>query len=98
MLLQKQMLDAESRLLGKDHSDTLNAKENLATTYWRDSRWEEARNLQEETLEEKRKVLGHNHPDMLKAINNLGHWEESETYLEIVHSTNKYLEVSLPSP
>ena len=63
--LQEKVLEARSRLLGKEHPDTLRAMANLAGTYRNQGRWDEAAGLEEKVLEATIRLLGKEHPDTL---------------------------------
>ena len=75
----------EQRLLGKEHPDTLISMGNLAGTYYRQSRWEDAERLEVQVLELRKRVLGEEHPNTLSSIANLaatytdqGRWKDAE--------------------
>jgi hypothetical protein len=59
------------RVLGLEHPDTLTSINNLALTYSRQGRWQEAEELEVQVMETRKKVLGLEHPDTLKSMNNL---------------------------
>jgi tetratricopeptide (TPR) repeat protein len=69
--------------LGADHPDTLRALGNLATTYHRLGRYQEAEPLEVTVLEKQKKVLSAGHPHTLAALKNL-----AATY----HKLGKYQE------
>jgi tetratricopeptide (TPR) repeat protein len=73
-----------TRLLGEEHSCTLQGMNNLAVTYLKQGRWIDAAELQEKTLRIRERVLGEDHPDTLSSMNNLaiayrnqGRWIEA---------------------
>ncbi|MFF1446142.1 tetratricopeptide repeat protein [Streptomyces sp. NPDC058295] len=59
------------RLLGDDHSDTLTARSNLATSYWQAGRTSESIKLLKTVAAEQERLLGLDHPDTLTTRNNL---------------------------
>ena len=69
--LQVWVLEARTRLIGKEHPDTLDAAGNLANTYGEQGRLAEAEEIQVGLLEASRRVLGAEHTDTLLAAGNL---------------------------
>lgn len=74
-----------TRELGKEHTDTLNALNNLAELRRSQGRYNEAEPLYQECLDARRRVLGTDHPSTLTSINNLaglywfqGRYDEAE--------------------
>jgi hypothetical protein len=65
------MLAARERVLGPDHPDTLNSRNNLADAYVAADRAAEAIPLHERTLADRERVLGPDHPDTLTSRDNL---------------------------
>ena len=61
----EQMLAERECVLGADHLDTLNTRNNLAGAYKSAGRFGEAIELYEQVLAEYERVLGADHPDML---------------------------------
>ncbi len=59
------------RVLGPDHSDTMNSRNSLAAAYQAAGRAAEAIPLFEQTLVGRQRQLGPNHPDTLTSQNNL---------------------------
>ena len=59
------------RVLGDDHPDTLQSKNNLAHLYHSQGRYGEAEPLYRETSQLRRQVLGDKHPNTLGSMNNL---------------------------
>jgi hypothetical protein len=51
---------------------------NLASTFWAQSRYEEAESLNVQVIEIKKKVLGEEHPNTLNTMSNLAHTWEAE--------------------
>jgi hypothetical protein len=58
-------------VLGPEHPDTLQSRNNLAIGYRALGRYEEAVALDEETLKLRERVLGPEHPDTLQSRGNL---------------------------
>jgi tetratricopeptide (TPR) repeat protein len=58
-------------VMGGEHKATLDAKDNLALTYWAQGKMTEAVRLQEEVLEKRRRILGEEHPGTLNTMHNL---------------------------
>ena len=52
----------QERVLGPDHPDTLNSRNNLAIAYRAAGRTDEAITLHEQTLAARERVLGPDHP------------------------------------
>ena len=69
-LLTKE-LQAERRVLGEEHPDTLLSMNNLAMLYFEQGRHDEAEPLYVKALEGRRRVLGEEHPDTLESINSV---------------------------
>ena len=44
---------------------------NLVSTYWKQGRWKEAKELEVMVMETRKPVLGEEHPDSLKSMANL---------------------------
>ncbi|KAI8649734.1 NB-ARC domain-containing protein [Fusarium keratoplasticum] len=59
------VMETSRTKLGADHPNTLTSMANLAWTYWKQGRWEEAEKLQVQVLEVSRTKLGADHPDTL---------------------------------
>jgi hypothetical protein len=57
--------------LGADHPNTLTSMSNLASTYRRQGRWEEAEQLEVQVMEMSKTKLGADHPDTLTRMANL---------------------------
>ena len=57
--------------LGADHSNTLTSLANLASTYQKQGRWEEAEELQAKQLETCTRALGPRHPTTLLGMENV---------------------------
>ncbi|MET8747290.1 FxSxx-COOH system tetratricopeptide repeat protein, partial [Streptomyces sp. NPDC004728] len=59
------------RLLGNEHPDTLNARADLATSYWQAGRTNDAIEIEEHVLAERERLLGNKHPHTLTSRANL---------------------------
>jgi hypothetical protein len=73
--LHLETLEAQRRVLGENHRDTLWSMSNLATLYAIQGRHDEAEPLHLKTLEARRRVLGENHPDTANSLYNLACFE-----------------------
>jgi tetratricopeptide (TPR) repeat protein len=60
-----------TRVLGPDHPDTLQSRNDLAAAYQAAGRTAEAITLHEQTLATRERLLGPDHPDTLQSRNNL---------------------------
>jgi len=76
--------DLRRRLLGNDHSDTLEAASRLSLNLWTLGQHEKTRQLAADTLTRMRRVLGEDHPDTLReayllgyALRELGHYQRA---------------------
>jgi tetratricopeptide (TPR) repeat protein len=69
--LQIQVLDARSRILGKEHPHTIMSMGNLALTYNNLGRRTEAEKLQVQVLDATSRILGEEHPHTIKSMGNL---------------------------
>ncbi|KAJ7030255.1 hypothetical protein C8F04DRAFT_735123 [Mycena alexandri] len=69
--LAEQVLEKSQLLLGEEHSDTLQAMSNLASTYSALGAFQEAKELEDVVLVKHTKLLGENHPRTLSVMNNL---------------------------
>ena len=69
--LYVQVMETSSRVLGKEHPDTLISMANLASTYRNQGRWKEAEELGVQVMETRKRVLGKEHPDTLTSMANL---------------------------
>ncbi|KAL8718789.1 MAG: hypothetical protein Q9225_004121 [Loekoesia sp. 1 TL-2023] len=83
--LRVEVMETRKRVLGEEHSDTLDSIANLASTYWNQGRWKEAEELEVEVVKIRERVLGEEHPDTLDSIANLAatysnqkRWKEAE--------------------
>jgi hypothetical protein len=64
-------MQARKRVLGDEHPDTLISIGNLASTYRKQGRWREAKELEVQVMETTKRVLGEENPDTLTSIANL---------------------------
>ncbi|KAJ6472001.1 P-loop containing nucleoside triphosphate hydrolase protein [Mycena sanguinolenta] len=91
-------VEKQTKLLGDDHLDTLNAMYSLAVTYDRLGRWEQAEALKIAVLEKRRKLLGDDHLDTVHAMyglaatyNRLRRFEDAEKLEDVVLEKRKKL-------
>ncbi|KAK0263174.1 hypothetical protein LTR91_022651 [Friedmanniomyces endolithicus] len=78
-------MNVREKVFRGGHPDTLASMGNLALTYWKQGRWDEAEKLQVEVMETMKAVLPKGHPDTLASMGNLamtysnqGRWDEAE--------------------
>jgi len=64
-------VDLHKKVLGPEHPDTLTSMNNLAVTYSKQGKHNEAGELQLKVLDLCKKVLGTEHPDTLVSMSNL---------------------------
>jgi tetratricopeptide (TPR) repeat protein len=94
-----QVMETISRVLGKEHPDTLTSMANLALTFWNQGRWKEAEELQAKELEICSRVLGEEHPNTLTSMANLastfwnqGRWKEAEELeVQVMETSSRVL-------
>jgi hypothetical protein len=65
------VIKTRKRVLGEEHLDTLTSIANLASTFWNQGRWKEAKELFVQVIETSLRVLGKEHLDTLTSIANL---------------------------
>ena len=87
--VMSQALEAQQRLFGTEHPETLASMANLANVYSSQGRYEQARTLHEQALAAKRRMLGAEHPNTLNSMTNLaivylrqGRYEQARTLHE----------------
>ncbi|WP_257132836.1 tetratricopeptide repeat protein, partial [Streptomyces sp. rh195] len=71
LLLRRHVLDAETRLLGPDHPDTLASRNNLANALNDLGEHQQAADLHQRNLTDRERVLGPDHLEVLASRNNL---------------------------
>ncbi|MFJ7416494.1 tetratricopeptide repeat protein [Streptomyces sp. NPDC098077] len=71
LLLRRHVLDAETRVLGPGHPDTLGSRNNLASVLNRLGEYQQAADLHRQNLTDLERVLGPDYPDTLSSRNNL---------------------------
>jgi tetratricopeptide (TPR) repeat protein len=92
-------MKTRTKLLGKEHEETLSGMGMVGIVYNVGGRWKEAEELEVQVMEMKKslkRVLGTEHPDMLTSINNLaltyweqGRWKEAKGLKVQVLETRK---------
>ncbi|RYP86564.1 hypothetical protein DL769_000736 [Monosporascus sp. CRB-8-3] len=95
--LEREILEANTKALGKEHPRTLANMGDLASTYSARGRFKEAEKLELETVELKKKVLGEVHTETLASMTNLaatledqGRFVEAEKLLTgVVHTVRE---------
>ena len=99
-----QLVEAQKRVLGAEHSHTLTNMNNLASTFWYQGRWKEAEELNMQVTETRKRVLGVEHPDTLTSMANLastyrnqGRWKEAEELnVQVTETYKRVLGVEHP--
>ena len=88
-VMDEEVLAARTRILGEDHPETGNARNNLATVYRELKMWDQADALALKDLEISVRTLGETHPDTIVVLANIGgslrgrqRFEEAITYLD----------------
>jgi hypothetical protein len=78
-------MNGRKEKLGSNHPDTLSSMSNLAATYWKQGRWDEAEKLDADVMNGRKAKLESNHPDTLSSMAHLaatyrkqGWWDEAE--------------------
>ncbi|MFF7963417.1 tetratricopeptide repeat protein, partial [Streptomyces rubiginosohelvolus] len=71
LLLRRQVLDAETRVLGPDHPRTLGSRNNLASALGELGEYRQSADLHQQVLADRERILGPDHPDTLNSHNNL---------------------------
>ncbi|MFY9224199.1 MAG: DUF2225 domain-containing protein, partial [Blastocatellia bacterium] len=76
-----QALEIRKKVLGENHPDTIESKNNLGLLYDKKGDYEKAEPLHIQALEIRKKVLGENHPDTASSVINLaGLYERTGDY------------------
>ena len=102
--LQVQVLDRRNGILGVEHPDTINAMENLATTYGSLGKYREAEKLEIQVLDARNRILGEEHLDTINAMGNLvktygslGKYREAEKLeIQVLDARNRIFGVEHP--
>ncbi len=68
-------METSSRVLGREHPDTLKSMGNLAATYRNQGRWDEAIQVMSEVVQHRRKKIGFDHPHTIQSIRTLHEWQ-----------------------
>ena len=84
--------------------DTLTSMANLASTFWKQARWEEAETLFVQVMETCKTKLGADHPSTVTSMGNLasmlsnqGRWEEAEKLeVQVMEASKTKLGVDHP--
>src|SRR2546423_589776 len=91
-----EVMETRKRVLGVEHPDTLATMHNLALTYRKQKRWNEAEELVVQMMETRKRVLGAEHPSTLATMHNLAstyrkqeRWKEAEELEVQVMETRK---------
>jgi hypothetical protein len=72
--------------LGSNHPDTLSSMANLAATYVKQGRWNEAEKLEVDVINGRKAKLGSNHPDTLTGMANLAYTYWNQRKLDAAYS------------
>jgi len=91
-------MEMRKRELGEEHLNTLTSMDNIAFTYNKQERWDEAEVLYVQVMETKKKVLGKEHLSTLTSMGltaatyaKQGRWKEAEVLTLQVMETRKRL-------
>ncbi|KAL8864323.1 MAG: hypothetical protein Q9198_009940 [Flavoplaca austrocitrina] len=83
--MEMQVMETSKTKLGVDHPSTLRSMANLASTLWKQGRWDDAEKLDVQVMETRKTKLGMDHPDTLTGMNNLAFtWKGSGKEIEAV--------------
>ncbi|CAJ2512806.1 Uu.00g009250.m01.CDS01 [Anthostomella pinea] len=99
-----QTLKLKTKVLGREHPDTLTSMDNLAEGLRHQGKHDEAEQMHRQTLELRDKVLGREHPDTLASMNNLAeglrhqgkHDEAEQMHWQTLELKGKVLGRELP--
>ena len=69
--LEEQVIQKRTRILEKEHSDTLESISNLATIYSFQGRWKKAAKLHLQLMKKRMSILRKKHSDTLMSMSNL---------------------------
>ena len=61
-------METRKRVLGQEHPPILASMGSLASTFWNQGRWKEAKELFVQAMETEKRVLGQEHPSILASI------------------------------
>ena len=70
-------METRKRVLKEEHPDTLSSMANLAATYRKQGRWDEAIELMQVVVNLRTKIIGVNHPATLGAVDLLKKWSST---------------------
>ncbi|CAG7977526.1 unnamed protein product [Penicillium salamii] len=70
--MHQRALEAQEKVLGREHPDTLTSVNNLGLVLDSQGKYEEAEAMHRRALEAREKVLGRKHPSTLSSVSNLG--------------------------
>ncbi|PJN24285.1 tetratricopeptide repeat protein, partial [Streptomyces sp. CB02613] len=99
LLLRRQVLDAETRVLGPDHPDTLSSRNHLASALSELGEYQQSADLHQQVLADRERILGPDHPHTLTSRHNhanaligLGeHRQAANLYLRVVADSERVL-------
>ncbi|MFE0695061.1 tetratricopeptide repeat protein [Streptomyces sp. NPDC058869] len=99
LLLRRHVLDAETRILGPDHPNTLASRNNLAATLSELGEHQQAAGLHRQNLTDYERVLGPDHSDTLvsrsnlaNALNGLGeHQQAADLHRQTLRDSDRLL-------
>jgi len=102
--LKMQVLDARNRILGVEHTNTINTMVNLAAIYHKLGEYAGAGELGIQVLDARNRILGVEHPETILAMENLaatyhelGKYAEAEKLeIQVLDARNKILGVKHP--
>ena len=97
--LSARSLKVKTKLLGKEHEDTLSSMAMVGLAYDLGGRWKEAEKLEVQMMETSSRVLGEEHPFTLTSMANLAHtWKSQSRNEEAISLMEKCLELQKRDP
>ena len=90
------VVEVRKKILGDEHSDTLNGMAMMGWAYYLNGRWDDAEKLDVQVMETRKTKLGEDHPDTLASMGNLaltyesqGRWDDAKKLQEQVMERSK---------
>ncbi|KAI3336292.1 kinesin light chain [Xylariaceae sp. AK1471] len=78
--MYRRALQSYEKVLGPDHTSTLNTVNNLGVLYWRQDKLNEAEEMYQRALQGRERALGPDHTSTLDIVNNIGvlYWRQDK--------------------